>query len=75
MVLQEQTDTHPVEQRSRVEDEGDHKGSCPQNFAPLWELQLQEPVERNKVWPSVTLHHFWTRNIWVYVYMKKGNKM
>lgn len=57
MVLHEKTDTDPVEQRSRVEDEGDHEGSRPQNFAPLWELQLQEPVEGNKEWQSVTLHH------------------
>lgn len=56
-VLKEKTDTHPVEERSRVEDEGDHEGSRPQNFAPLWELQLQEPAEGNTEWPSGTLHH------------------
>lgn len=56
MVLKEKTDTHPVEERSRVEDEGDHEGSRPQNFAPLWELQLQEPAEGNTEWPSGTLH-------------------
>lgn len=47
------TDTHTVEQRSRVEDEGDHKGSRPQNFAPLRELQLQEPAEGNK-WVAIS---------------------
>lgn len=56
VVSEEKTDTHTVEQRSRVEDEGDHEGSRPQNFAPLWELQLQEPAEGNKGWQSVTLH-------------------
>lgn len=44
----EKTDTHTVEQRSRVEDEGHHEGSRPQNFAPLRELQLQEPAEGNR---------------------------
>lgn len=56
VVSEEKTDTHTVEQRSRVEDEGDHEGSRPQNFAPLWELQLQEPAEGHKGWQSVTLH-------------------
>lgn len=35
---------HPVEQRHRVEQEGQHEGSRPQEFAPLGELQLQEPA-------------------------------
>lgn len=38
------TDTHPVEQRGRVEYEGKDEGSRPQSFTPLGELQLQEPV-------------------------------
>lgn len=39
------SDTHPAEQRSRVKYEGNNKRSRAQNFAPLWELQLQEPAK------------------------------
>lgn len=50
------SDTHPAEQRSRVKYEGNNKRSRAQNFAPLWELQLQEPAKgagvviENTVW-------------------------
>lgn len=47
----------PVEQRSRVEDEGDHEGSRPQNFAPLWELQLQEPGVAGQAGAEDTVSH------------------
>ena len=42
-------DTHPVEQRSSVKYEWKHKRSCSENFTPLWELQLQEPVEKKEM--------------------------
>lgn len=38
-------ESHPVKERTSVIYEGKHERSCPQNFTPLWELQLQEPVE------------------------------
>lgn len=41
------TDTHPVKQRNGVEYKWKDERSRPQNFTPLWELQLQEPVRTN----------------------------
>lgn len=38
-------DSHPVKERTSVKYKGKHECSRPQNFTPLWELQLQEPVE------------------------------
>jgi len=40
--------THPVEQRRRVEEEGEDEGRRPQKLAPLGELQLQEPADKKQ---------------------------